>query len=153
MAERLVPAYILDASVAVKWHLRDEEFSQHALAVRTGFVEDQIDLLGPTLLSHEVSAALPRATRNPDRRQRITPELALQEARAFQLWNIKTVPSERLAPAAVELASSLGCSYYDAVYLALSQQTGLPFIYADAKLRRNLRDRFPLGLWIEDYPP
>lgn len=49
-------------------------------------------------------------------------------------------------------AHRYGCALYDALYLALAQQLGLPFVTADAKLYRLIRAR-PEVVWIGDYPP
>lgn len=61
------------------------------------------------------------------------------------------LPTDSLILPAYRLARRFGCSYYDAIYLALAEATALPFLHADDKLRRNLGTRFPLSLWIEDY--
>ena len=147
------PRYVLDASVAGKWHLTEEHHTARALEARTDFVEDRTQIIAPDLLYHEVTGALLKATRNPERGIRISRETARREVTAFFLWGIHFVPAQSLAPLAFDLADRFRCSYYDAVYLALAEETGAPFLYADNKLRNALGNRFPLALWIEDYQP
>lgn len=40
---------------------------------------------------------------------------------------------------------------YDALYLALAEQIGCPFVHADRRLHNTLAGRFPHELWIENY--
>ncbi|TAK33351.1 MAG: PIN domain-containing protein [Chloroflexota bacterium] len=66
---------------------------------------------------------------------------------------IRTIHSPSLIRRGAEYAIRYQCTFYDALYLALAETAGLRFIHGDGKLRRTLRGRFPLELWIEDYPP
>jgi len=43
------------------------------------------------------------------------------------------------------------CAIYDALYLALAQRLGSPFITADYKLYRSVR-HLPEVIWIAQYP-
>jgi predicted nucleic acid-binding protein len=145
--------YILDATVLTKWHLADEAHRQEALRVREDHVHDRIHLVVPDLIFHEVTNALLKATRNPQRKVRPTYEQALREVDRLHFWGLTSIPSSLMTTGAYRVANRYGCSYYDGVYLALAEITGARFIHADSKLRTNLGNRFPLALWIEDYQP
>ncbi len=149
MAE--VPRYVIDASVAIKWYLSDEEHIEHARLVRQDFEAGTIRLLAPPQLQHEVASALSKATRNPARPRSLSQAEGLRIVEDFLQWPIELLHHQALIPAAYSLARRYRCSYYDALYLATSEMTHSHFLYADGKLRRNLGPRFPLAHWIEDY--
>ena len=151
MAE--APRYVLDATIANKWHLTDEEHVDIADQIRLDFEEDRIQLIAPTQLRFEVAAAILKATRNPERRHRLDLQMGERILEVFQSWNILYVPSESLIMPAYRAAARYGCSYYDGLYVALAQATNTPLLHADNKLHRALADGFPLAVWIENYPP
>lgn len=144
-----VPRYILDASVAAKWHLRDEDHSEKALQLLQDYREDKVDLLAPDHIRYEVASSIRTAV--------LTKRLTVEKGRAslaeFFSWRIPTVRGDSLIMFAYQQAFKLNCSFYDGLYLALARSTNAPLVYADARLRRNLGNRFPLALWIEDYQP
>lgn len=145
MAE--IPEYVLDASVAVKWHLRDEEHATLALQVLRDFRDGKVGLLAPDHIRYEVASAVRVAVL----RDRITAEEGRSSLADFYGWRIPTVRGESLIFFAYDQALKLHCSFYDALYLALAQSANVPLIYADEKLRRNIGQDFRLALWIEDY--
>ena len=49
---------VIDASVAVKWRLRDEDATQQADALQEDFLADKLVLLTPTLFDYEITNAL-----------------------------------------------------------------------------------------------
>ncbi len=49
---------VLDASVALKWRLRDEEATQQADALLEDFLAGKLVLLTPTLFDYEIANAL-----------------------------------------------------------------------------------------------
>jgi predicted nucleic acid-binding protein len=54
---------ILDASVATKWFLPDEDMTIEALAVRDALVTERIKLAAPPAIWTEVGSGLVRAAR------------------------------------------------------------------------------------------
>ena len=149
MAE--VPGYILDASVAAKWHLEDEEWIEPSLRVLADFIDGKIRLLAPYLLRHELASTLLKATRPAAGRNRILVEKAQRSLDHFLSLGVEMLDHELVSVTAFQIALRFGCSYYDAVYLATSELTNTPLLYADGKLRHSLGRRFPLAVWIEDY--
>ena len=49
---------VIDASVALKWRLRDEEATQQADALLADFLAGKLQLLTPTLFDDEIANAL-----------------------------------------------------------------------------------------------
>lgn len=143
-----MPRYVVDASVAVKWHLHDEELVVPALRILADFREGRIDLLAPDHLRYEVPSAILGAVR----RRRLTPETGSGAVDQFLAWNVPTVATGELIRAGYDAAIRFGCSVYDGLYLALAEAARCPLLYADQRLRHALADRFPLALWVEDYP-
>lgn len=142
-----IPEYVLDASVAVKWHLRDEEHAALALQILRDFREGRVGLLAPDHICYEVASAVQVAVL----RDRITVEEGRSSLADFYGWGIPTVRGESLIFFAYDQALKLHCSFYDALYLALAQSANAPLISADEKLRHTIGQDFPLALWIEDY--
>lgn len=146
-----VPRYVIDASVATKWHLDDETYVQENQTILDQFQQGRIHLLAPDHIRYEVASAILNATRmNPPR---IAFEAGRRSIGRVGQWGVDLVLDAGLLPSAYLLARRWGCSLYDALYLALAQAAQSPLIHADDRLRRALAGRFPLELWIEDYQP
>src|SRR4051812_23085285 len=102
MAE--ISRYVVDASLATKWHLSDEELVAEALAVKDDFLAGRINLIGPDQIAHEVASAIINATRNPRRGVRPTREAGRLSAESFLSWGVRLVPSTQFLSAAYRLA-------------------------------------------------
>ena len=119
--------YVVDASIGIKMFL-DEEYAEEVEAL---FHSNTI-LLVPDLFHIECTNILwKRATRG------LYP---LQSARDniadLYAMNLPTTPTGELMTRALELACSYGTTAYDACYLALAEQQGVPLITADTPLRQ-----------------
>ncbi|MBI4505254.1 MAG: type II toxin-antitoxin system VapC family toxin [Chloroflexi bacterium] len=143
------PRYVVDASVAVKWLLQDEDHAQSSLAVLQQFREDRIALLAPDHIRYEVLSAV----RNAVVQQRVSSEAGRQAIRLFLALRLPRVQSESVLLLGFEQSLRYGCGYYDGLYVGLAESSRCPLLHADDKLRRTLRGRCPFELWIEDYRP
>ena len=145
---RTANAFVVDASVAAKWHLTDEEYAVEAATVLQHFGQGQIELLAPAQIRYEVPAAFTVATlgRNP----RLTPPDGRAAIQEFLALGIKTIDDDWLILSAYDLSQQYGCALYDGLYLALSQGLGIPFITADRRLYQRIR-HLPHAVWITDY--
>lgn len=143
-------AYVLDASVALKWFLRlpDEPYTTEAIQLLQDFQEGRIGLLSPSVVRYEVGHALMRAFR----RERITFDQAQEALLDFLDLGVPTVYDRDLLTAATVMSRDYGISFYDANYAALSFTYSLPLIHADQKLRANLEGRLPLDVFVDQYP-
>jgi predicted nucleic acid-binding protein len=143
------PRYVVDASIVSKWHLRDEQHVDRADAILFAFQAGRIDLIAPDHLRYEVPSAIRKGVR--------TGRLMSHQARTaisdFLNWGLPTVGGDGLIPAAYDQPVRFGCSFYDGLYLALSDAIGCPLLHADDHLRNALGGGFPSAIWIEDWSP
>ena len=138
-------AYIIDASVVVKWFI-PEEHSEPALRIK----DSDARLHAPAFLTLEVGNVLSKKRR----RGELTTQDAEDIWRAFRRAPIRRHADETLLLAAFDLAQHTKQSLCDSLYLALAMQLNLSFLTADRKFYRSLqhgeyRSRL---LWIEDFP-
>jgi predicted nucleic acid-binding protein len=139
---------VLDASVAAKWYLTDEQFVAECRLLFDRFVAGTLAFVAPLHIQYEVPNAIMVASR------RQPPRLSEQAARAviqdFIDLGIPTVHDDALVSVAMGLAYQHGCAFYDGFYVALSQRLSLPLITADNKLYQAV-GHLPDVIWIADY--
>ncbi len=123
-------AVCVDACVAAKWFLRDEQDDLAALALLERSALGQLELLVPDLFFHEMGSVFLRALR----RGRLTESLVLQHLTALEELQLNVEPVRGEMDAALYLGRQLGVSYYDAAYLALAESRGVPLVTSDQKL-------------------
>lgn len=144
-----LPRYVVDASVAVKWHLRDEPNTRAADFLLRDYLDNRIKLLAPDHIRYEIASALRKTLRT----RRMTTDQARAALSRFLSLPIQTVNVDDLIIAGFDLAARFGCSLYDGLYLALAEITNCPVVFADLRLRNTIAGRFPLAMWIDDYRP
>lgn len=139
--------WVLDASVAAKWYLDDEEDVPHALSILASFREARARVVAPAIIRYELGNTLELARR----RGRITAEYAWLRFSEFLQTGVHIeTDSDELVLAAQEIAMRLAVEQYDAVYLALAQQVGGELITADRPLFQRAREEdFPVA-WISE---
>jgi predicted nucleic acid-binding protein len=147
---RPADSLVLDASVATKWYLSDEEDSAAAANVLGLFYRDEIALLAPTLIVLEVASAITIATAG--QRPRLGKSEGREAIGKFLQLGLATFPDDRLVLPAYDLVGQVGCAIYDALYLALARSLSIPLLTADARFYR-LVGRAPDVLWIGNYSP
>ena len=121
-------SFLIDASVAIKWVI-DEEGTREALALRSYL------LAAPDLLSAECANILWKKVR----RGEISDEEAGFAAKLLARADIDLIPMRPLLESATRIAVALDHPAYDCVYLAAAEVAGLPFVTADDRLLRKLR--------------
>jgi len=136
----------VDASVGVKWALRDEEGSAASLALLERHVVGDIRIIVPDLFLHEVGNALMLAVR----RKGVPEAAALEALGALVDLHLPAVPIGPLATPALALGLRLGLSFYDAAYLAVAEGHGVPLVTVD---RRLLQTGLPWVLGLDDVQP
>jgi predicted nucleic acid-binding protein len=144
---RTLPRYVVDASIAIKWHLRGEEHMDKADLLLADFRSGRAQLLAPAHIHYEVANAIRTAVRTG----RLIASDGQSSIEAFFGWNLPTVTSERLILSGYGLSLTYGCALYDGVYLALAAIARCPLVHADRRLHNTLGGRFPHELWIEEY--
>ena len=117
--------YVVDASVAVKWLVR-ERWSREARTV----LRADVARIAPGLLFAEASSALWAKFRRGEIVRRDLDD-AIQVLRLAPV----AIPREmrQLAPAATALAADLGHPVYDCYYLALALEERFPVVTADTR--------------------
>jgi predicted nucleic acid-binding protein len=122
--------FVLDASVALAWHLEDE-VSEYADRVLDRLREDGVAV--PSIWPLELANALLVA----ERRGRLLPAkvaLATQQTSELPI-SVHDVPRELAFGPVLDLARAQGLSAYDAAYLELAMREGLPLATQDETLR------------------
>ncbi len=145
---KVAEAMVVDASVAAKWHLKDEEFAEQALVLLDQFSEGDITLYAPDQIRYEVPSAITLGTTS--REPRLSKELGLKAIEGFLSLGISLDNSDEIILNAYSLVHQYGIAIYDALYLALAQKLSIPFITADFKLYKFVQD-LPDVIWIGDY--
>lgn len=115
---------VIDASVAVKWFV-PEAGSQEAEAVLVGHEPRA----APEHLAVEVGQALLRHWRGGG----VTRDhcrLAMEQVPRY----VRLFSTEALAVEALDIAAAVGCSVYDALYLAAAERWDCTVVTADARL-------------------
>ena len=122
--------FVLDASVALAWHLEDE-VSEYADRVLDRLREDGVTV--PSIWPLELANALIVA----ERRGRLLPAKVAQavEQTSELPISMHDVPGELAFGPVLELARAQGLSAYDAAYLELAMREGLPLATQDEALR------------------
>jgi len=139
--------FVVDASVATKWYLRDEEYMDKAASLLLDFAQGKNYLLAPSFIQYELANAINVARR----RGRLADEVARESAEDFFSLGLHLADGSDLILSAFDFSSQLGIALYDALYLTLAENLSLPFITADKELYEYLKDKVPYMMWVGDY--
>lgn len=125
--------YVVDASVLVKWFLHKEEADRdRALALRELHISGRSIIFVPQLALLEVLNAIRFAPKAKEE----DGETALEALRDLHL-EIKP-PDYDVLRKSNAVAWAYKITIYDALYVALAEQMGYPFITADEAMIRKL---------------
>lgn len=144
-----VESLVVDASVAAKWHLQDEDEATEALALLARYAAGKLRLFAPEHIRYEVPSTIIAATLVTP--PRLSPANAERSIATFLSLGIQTVNTDALIRAGFPLVRRYRIAFYDAVYLALAQELGVSLITADRKLYRRVGE-LPEVIWLGDYP-
>jgi len=135
--------WVIDASVAAKWYLRDED-----LLPQADQVLDSILTAGstaPHIIRHELANSLSAAVRSG----RISRSDADNHFAHFLKSNLGTEPDpDSIIQHAMGITIELSIYILDAVYIALAQEIDYQFVTADDKLYRAVARRLPMVRWL-----
>jgi predicted nucleic acid-binding protein len=138
---------VVDASVAARWFLLDENLVAESHRVLEDVQDDRIAMIEPGHFQIEVG----NAVRNALRSNRLIDDSARQALAILRTLPAHMVPLETLLTSGFDTALRFDCALYDGLYLTLAEQLDCPFVHADQRLRNALRGRFPRELWIGEY--
>ena len=135
---------VVDASVAIKWHLTEIHSAAAARLLQDGAPELHV----PDLVFPEVGNVLWKKVRRGD----LTEDQAREIAHLLALAPLEVHPAAPLLEAALEIANKTGRTAYDSLYVALALKLGCRLVTADARLHNALKDGALGGhvRWIED---
>lgn len=142
-----VKQVVIDASVALKWQLRDEEATSQADALLEDFLDSKLDLLAPTLFDYEITNALKVAVNMG----RLSENEAIVAITEFQQYSIERYDFRDIQSLSFKLAYLHQRSAYDGAYLALAQFNKLWFYTGDRRLFNAVGKTLPWVKWIGDY--
>ena len=122
---------VIDASVAVKWFVEEEnsDFAGHLL-------ESDHDLYAPRLMASEIGNALWRKVQNGE----LEFSLAGAKAASISELAVRWTDDEEVCPDALRFALALKRPMYDCVYLALAHRLGATLVTADIRFVNALMD-------------
>lgn len=138
---------VIDASVALKWRLRDEEATSQADALLDDFLAGKLELITPTLFDYEITNALKVAVIMG----RLSESKAIVAIADYQQFNIERSVFREIQIMAFQLAYQYQRSVYDGAYLALAKVSQLWFYTGDKRLFDSIKETLRWVKWIGDY--
>ena len=138
---------VIDASVILKWYLKDEESGKEAISLLEKHVSGKVELLAPALLNYEVLNALLVA----ERMGRIAPDTTQKAIEGFLELDIDLCDPFGDYPDILSLARAFHRTVYDASYISLAQKRGIAFITGDKRLYNAVKGKLKWVKWIGSY--
>lgn len=137
--------YVVDASVAVKWFVRE---NLQTMAMR--LLDDAPRLHAPDWIVHEVSHAAFKKWRDRE----IGSEQAMAMVRALPGFMTRLHRSVDFSDRALAIAMVLGHPVYDCLYIACAEAIDGTVVTADKRLQNAVEDTgfAPLVRHLEDMP-
>lgn len=137
----------IDASVVLKWWLRDEEATAEADNLQDDFLDGKLKLIAPALLDYEVANVLKVAVV----RNRIDQADALAAIADLTNYSIERFDIRPHQQSAFQLACQYQRSVYDASYVIVAQAYGVELYTGDKRLFNAVTDSLTWVKWVGDY--
>ncbi len=134
----MIPAYhagyVVDASVGVKWFVREREADREvALSFRQRHIEGSTRMIVPELFLLEVPNAIKTGRKSTEE------ELAEVLTTLADLDVQVEQHTQRVLRKTNAVAWAYNLTWYDAVYVALAETLGFPCVTADEALLRKMK--------------
>ncbi len=144
---------IVDANVAIKWVLREDD-SHIARSLLSRWIKEQVVVLAPTLFTYEITNILYRKARQG--------EISLDRAKLgitkILSTGLEIADLEEFGPSinirAIELAGQFNLpATYDAHYLALAEREGYNLWTADTRMWNAVKGKLNWVNNIDEHKP
>lgn len=137
---------VVDASVVLKWYLRDESLVDKADAVLDALSSGEARLSAPAILRYEVANGLLVASRLG----RFPTAQILPQFTSFLSMGIAVSARDEpaLMGSAVRMALELSVAFYDSLYLATARRLASQFVTADRQLYERVTRKLPWVVWL-----
>jgi predicted nucleic acid-binding protein len=130
--------WVIDACVAAKWWLNDEEYIAEAVHVLKAVRRKEIELAVPTLWLYEMANVIVQA----HRQKRLTKQQAEEFILEVHAMPVLIYPVYENLSRIANLALRHSLSAYDAAYLALAESRGCGLLTADEALFKTIGRKF-----------
>jgi len=135
--------YVVDASVAAKWFLNDEDHVDVAEEYLERLLADDIELHAPSILQYELGHSLIRAQRDGDR-----PLDANQSYESYQTFTKLPIVFHNLDGNTrldvLRFAIRHYRGFYDSAYVCLAVNLDCKWLTSEKRYRRPLPSGFPM---------
>ncbi len=138
---------VIDASVALKWYLDNENLGTKAINILTHYISDEINLIAPSLIEYEVMNGLKIA----QKRGRIDKKSLQSGIEGFFNLEITLYNASHFSNKVLDIVNTHDISSYDACYLALAENKKSPFVTADKVLYNKVRKKLKYIKWLGEY--
>lgn len=138
---------VVDASVALKWFLSDEQFGQAALSLLDKYVSFELEIIAPSLLSYEVLNGLSIA----QQRGRVETEKTVMAFEGFVELEIAKKNIFSIYNKIIHFSKSFNLSIYDASYLGVADEEGIDLVTADKTLFNKTKTNLKWIRWLGDF--
>jgi predicted nucleic acid-binding protein len=138
---------VIDASVALKWRLRDAEATSQADALLEDFLAGTLEGLTPTLFDYEIANALRVAVTH----QRLSESDAAAALAAFAQYTMVRYDFTGIASLTFHWSGQYQRSAYDRAYLALAHAQGVWLVTGDNRLFNAVGQVLSWVKWLGDY--
>jgi len=137
---------VVDASVVLKWQLKDEEAIAQALDLRDDFLlHGRISLVAPSLLVYELTNGMLTATRQ----RRLSRDQAEEGLAALLAAGIQLIPAD---PTQIfSLSHHWRVSAYDGAYLVIAEKLDTDVWTGDRAFYTACHRKGSRVRWIGDY--
>ncbi len=138
---------VIDASVALKWYLDDENLGTKAINILTHYISNEINLIAPSLIEYEVMNGLKIA----QKRGRIDKKSLQSGIEGFFNLEISLFNASHFSDKVLDVVNSYDISSYDASYIALAENEKSSFVTADKVLYNKVRKKLKYVKWLGEY--
>jgi predicted nucleic acid-binding protein len=139
---------VIDANVAVKWYLRNENYRAKAKDILADARKNRVALLAPPFFPYEFETAIQRRLLG----RTITLKEADSYLKVFYQVPISLIDDPQLITKAREIArQTYQVTIYDSLYAALAELQGCDFWTADRKFYEAATKQFASVRFLADY--